>query len=555
VTAVAAPGRGYQLQVGSADALAVSVVMFPQQSVLALLRQLASAQPNGGPGWPRATIGRALRPAARFAAQSFTSRAPIIPECCAPIPPLADVPVTEQADRLRDLPPDVLTDELQTWCDSHTLPRQWQAAAEQPRRWLASLADASLDAWAAMQPRWRAAAPLLDREVARVGTAAVRGGMAALLNCLHPRVSYADGVLALSFPRDRCVDLGGRRLALMPMIADRGALAVSFERPGACYIGYPIRPPAPGVQAAANGTLALILGPLRAAALQVLHHPLTVNELAAAVHCAPTTATYHLQQLATASLVTRERHGTSVRVSRTTRGDKLIDLLSDLSGFSTRPVAPVTSTGGTRLRVMGTYVDPHGVMHGFLGRPGPLHHDQPPARRYQKGQGTGLGFVNDHGVVSGSYLDSHGNDFSFIGHPGRLTPVNDPHAPPFSNSGLITGAYLDTHDVFHGFLDEHGEFTPVNDPAGARGTAAEALSNTGVIVGFCTDTHGSNHGFTFTQHGRAAANSRYAPGRQTRHGPTRVFGGATRTAANWITLTELALVQARERAYSDVLHT
>jgi len=86
----------------------------------------------------------------------------------------------------------------------------------------------------------------------------------------------------------------------------------------------------------------------------------------------------------------------------------------------------------------------------------------------QKGQGTGLGFVNDHGVVSGSYLDSHGNDFSFIGHPGRLTPVNDPHAPPFSNSGLITGAYLDTHDVFHGFLDEHGEFTPVNDPAGAR---------------------------------------------------------------------------------------
>ena len=354
MTAVAAPGRGYQLQVGSPDALAVSVVMFPQQSVLALLRQLASGQPNGGPGWPRATIGRALRPAARFAAQSFTSRAPVIPECCAPIPPLADVAVTEQADRLRDLAPDVLTDELQTWCDSHTLPRQWQAAAEQPRRWLASLADASLDAWAAMQPRWRAAAPLLDREVARVGTAAVRGGMAALLNCLHPRVSYADGVLALPFPRDRCVDLGGRRLALMPMIADRGALAVSYERPEVCYIGYPICPPAPGTQAAANGTLALILGPLRAAALQVLHHPLTVNELAAAVHCAPTTATYHLQQLATASLVTRERHGTSVRVSRTTRGDKLIDLLSDLSGFSTRPMAPVTSTGGTRLRVMGT---------------------------------------------------------------------------------------------------------------------------------------------------------------------------------------------------------
>ena len=119
-----------------------------------------------------------------------------------------------------------------------------------------------------------------------------------------------------------------------------------------------------------DGTLALILGPLRAAALQVLHHPLTVNELAAAVHCAPTTATYHLQQLATASLVTRERHGTSVRVSRTTRGDKLIDLLSDLSGFSTRPVAPVTSTGGMRLRAMGTYVDPTASCTGSSAAPG-----------------------------------------------------------------------------------------------------------------------------------------------------------------------------------------
>jgi DNA-binding transcriptional ArsR family regulator len=325
--------------VGSADALAVSVVMFPQPSVLALLRQVASGQPSGGLGWPLATIGRALRPAARFAAQSFASRyARVIPECCAPIPPLADVSVTEQAERLRDLAPSVLTDELQTGSCGHSYPREWQAAADQPRRWLASLADASLDAWAVMEPRWRAAAPLFDREVARVGTAAVRGGMEALLNTLHPRISYADGVLAISYPYDRRVDLRGRRLALMPMIANRGALAFCFEQPGVCYIGYPIRPPTPGTQAVANGALALILGPLRGAALQALHHPLTVNELAAAIQCAPTTATYHLQQLAAAGMITRERAGTSVRVSRTARGDKLVDLLSDLSGAPANPI-------------------------------------------------------------------------------------------------------------------------------------------------------------------------------------------------------------------------
>ena len=47
------------------------------------------------------------------------------------------------------------------------------------------------------------------------------------------------------------------------------------------------------------------------------------------MQCAPTTATYHLQHLAAAGMITRERRGTSVWVSRTTRGSKLIDLLSD----------------------------------------------------------------------------------------------------------------------------------------------------------------------------------------------------------------------------------
>lgn len=75
--------------------------------------------------------------------------------------------------------------------------------------------------------------------------------------------------------------------------------------------------------------LALILGPLRAATLRALDCPLTVGQLAAAVECPPTTATYHVNQLATAGMIIRERNGTSIWVSRTDRGDQLIDLLSD----------------------------------------------------------------------------------------------------------------------------------------------------------------------------------------------------------------------------------
>ena len=78
----------------------------------------------------------------------------------------------------------------------------------------------------------------------------------------------------------------------------------------------------------ADGALATILRPVRAAMLQALRQRLTVSDVAAAVHCAPTTATYHLHQLAAAGLISRKKCGLSVRVSRTARGDELVDLLS-----------------------------------------------------------------------------------------------------------------------------------------------------------------------------------------------------------------------------------
>ena len=319
------------MRVGSPSELPVSVAMAPQQSVLALLRQAASGQSCGGaPAGLLVTIRKALRPQARFAAQPFAVRGSrLIPESCAPIPPLTDASVAEQANRLRDMPASVLTDELQAACDGHPYPPEWRVAGEQPRRWLNSMADASLDTWAVVQPRWQAAGPLLDREVRRVGTAMVRGGMGALLNNLHPRLRYADGALTIEFPCDQCLTLGPRRLALLPMIAGHDAFLISFDRPDVCYIGYPVRQPGPGTRVVADGALAMILGPLRATILQALRQPLTVGRLAAAVQCAPTTATYHLEQLAAAGMIIREPCGTSVRVSRTIRGDELVALLSD----------------------------------------------------------------------------------------------------------------------------------------------------------------------------------------------------------------------------------
>jgi DNA-binding transcriptional ArsR family regulator len=329
-------GPSLELRAGAADAPAVSVALAPQLSVIALLLQAASGQSWGTPAGLLSAVRDGLRPQARFAAQAFIAHGwTLIPESCTPIAPLADVSVADQVARLRDLPAAALTGELQAASAGCPWPPHWRAVADQPRRWLNSIADASLDTWAVAEPRWRAAGPLLDREIRRVGTAAVRGGMAALLNSLHPRMSYQDGMFTFASPPCRSSPplgpvgpVGPRRLALLPMIAGREALLFSFERDDVCYIGYPIPLPGRSALGTVDGALATILGPVRAAMLQAVRQPLTVSDLAAAVHCAPTTATYHLHQLAAAGLISREKCGPSVRVSRTFRGNELVDLLS-----------------------------------------------------------------------------------------------------------------------------------------------------------------------------------------------------------------------------------
>jgi DNA-binding transcriptional ArsR family regulator len=336
IAAASAARPRYEPRGDAPGVLAVSVALAPQQSVVTLLLQAVSGQSWGAPAGLLAAIRDGLRPQARFAAQLFTARGwTAIPESCTPISPLADASVADQAARLRDMPAAALTDELHAAGEGHDCPPHWRAAADQPGRWLKSMADASLDTWAVARPRWQAAGPLLDREIRRVGTAAVRGGMTALLNSLHPGLRYHDGTFTYTPPCNPCRTfgplgpVGPRRLALLPMIAGRNALLFSFERPDVCFIGYPLPQARPGALAAADSALATILGPVRAAILRALRQPLTVGDVAAAVHCAPTTATYHLHQLAAAGLITREKSGPSVWVRRAARGDELVDLLSD----------------------------------------------------------------------------------------------------------------------------------------------------------------------------------------------------------------------------------
>jgi hypothetical protein len=325
--------RGVRLRLSSGDTPLVSVAKVPHCSWIALLQ--VSSSPLGLAG----RTGRAVRAAVgrrgRFALAAVPQRAyqvyPDLAHC--PIPPVSDVSAAEQAERLRDVSEAALQADLARNF-AGALPPWWRPAADRPRRWLDSFAAASMDGWAVLEPLWRRAQPLIDRETRRVGAAVVRGGIDALLNSLHPRICFRDGELIVRHRRDSLRDLGDRRLVLVPMICGPNGTAINFDLPKVAFVGYPVRGFVSTVGRWSRSTdrcsdaLTVVLGPARAEALRSTHSPLTMGQLAIELQCEAGTASYHCDRLESAGLIVRERHGQSVWVKRTERGDELADLLS-----------------------------------------------------------------------------------------------------------------------------------------------------------------------------------------------------------------------------------
>lgn len=327
----AGPGvsRARRLRMGDLADVQVSVVLSPQQSVVDLLWQASITRRDGSPE-SVAAIRRVLRPQTRFALHPvFSGHPPSLPDAAFPLVPRTDVTVAEQLEAIRDLPTSVLTDELRRWY-GRELPRRWIPASEDPRRWLRSMAQATEDAWSVVAWEWRRSQPQLAREIRRVGTAVVRGGLDALLNSLHPRIRYTDGVLSYSYGVESLADLNGRRLVLVPMIAGPHGTLGDFAPSDFVYLAYPVGATIEGTSpdAANEDVVAHVLGSLRAALLRASMRSASIGQVAAAAGCSASLATYHCAQLEAAGLIRRERRGRTVHVSHTTRGAELLDLLS-----------------------------------------------------------------------------------------------------------------------------------------------------------------------------------------------------------------------------------
>lgn len=308
----------------------VRVALDPYISVLALVTDALGRRRGAPEAWRKQVISRLSPSNASAVLPIAAPRYSVTPDCVTPHNPVREVPVGDQLDWLHSIPDEELLGDIDAVFGEP--PPHWQAALRRPRTWLHSYADAIGEVWQCVQPLWNQAQPLLDREVRRVGAAAVRGRLDLILDRLHPASQLDGNVLKIRDPEPGSFDLGARPLVLVPMLSGKQALICNLERSDAVWIAYPLPGASQLPYAAADGhagkadSLDLLLGPVRAQLLDAVARPRTMTALAAVAGLPPSAITHHCARLVTAGLVRRDKRGREVWISRTARGTALIEL-------------------------------------------------------------------------------------------------------------------------------------------------------------------------------------------------------------------------------------
>lgn len=326
--------RHTDLHLGSFDQLRVSLAAHQGATLLSLVADVCGGRSHGVPRRWRQLILTSVSPVGPAVLRPlFAPGYSVIPDCVTPTACMPDGDAARQFTQLADLSPDTLLEELEAEFGG-SVPPQWRPVVERPQQWIRAYARLLQCVWREFQPIWKNAEGLIRRETERVGAALVQGCAEALLQGLSGRFHLVGDSLRLPDPQGDTYRLDGRRLILVPIVSGPGASMFALDRPDLVWIGYPL----PGIGRlweaspmpveSAKDALSLVVGKLRAAILRAAAQSLTMGELAVLLNCSPANATHHCRHLVDAGLLERYREGRHVRISRTERGDAVVDLLS-----------------------------------------------------------------------------------------------------------------------------------------------------------------------------------------------------------------------------------
>jgi biotin operon repressor len=202
---------------------------------------------------------------------------------------------------------------------------------DDPAAGLARLADEIAAYWAvAIAPDWPRMRALLDAEVQRRARRLAENGSAAILNDLHPSVTWRSGRLVIDQPHCTAADVPtGAGLILIPSVfVWPSVLTVTAgEVPQLAY-------PARGVatlwerSSRESDKLTALLGRGRARLLTELASPLSTTELARRTGITAGGVSQHLTTLRAAGLVVTHRQGRSLLNTRTEVAEALLSAAS-----------------------------------------------------------------------------------------------------------------------------------------------------------------------------------------------------------------------------------
>jgi len=243
------------------------------------------------------------------------------PDFLTPVPVGLDADLERELAGLRATPPSVVRRDLSL------AGRADGPLYDDPVAGLARLAEEIAAYWAvAIAPDWPRMRALLDAEVQRRARRLAENGSAAILNDLHPSVTWRSGELTIDQPHCTAADVpSGAGLILIPSVfVWPSVLTVTAgEVP---QLAYPARGVATLWERAARESDALtaLLGRGRARLLHELASPLSTTELARRTGITAGGVSQHLTTLRAAGLVVTHRQGRSLLNTRTEVAEALL---------------------------------------------------------------------------------------------------------------------------------------------------------------------------------------------------------------------------------------
>lgn len=245
--------------------------------------------------------------------------------------PSWDMTPADEAERLRDIPPDpFLVDMEKVRVRSSGARREAvERLIAEPRRARALIADTWKELWDALvAPVWPQLERLLRADISVRSRRIVADGVGAAIADLHRSVSWHDGAVRVELRAHREVlDCRGSGLVLVPSVMGLDGCAALTEPPAQPTLFYP----AQGVTAAwardplaREQALAALLGPARARILLAAGEARTTSRVAADEGSAVSTASHHLTVLRDSGLIASERAGARMLHRRTPLGEALV---------------------------------------------------------------------------------------------------------------------------------------------------------------------------------------------------------------------------------------